>query len=163
MLPDKKQNPTELKLLNTQDDDTPKSKKDPNAARPPGAVPIPPNIVAKYSDRIGDVWWNAKGRSGASGDPTIGIEIDGLRKTFGGYVWNDWWYFQKVVHRTEDEEEPNQCYWYRKKKVKVSDSTDEYETLEEYVGSDLKDLDTGLEIPVPRELRHDPMDLCPSD
>jgi len=132
-----------------------------NETRPSEANPIPKEIIAKFGNRVGDIWWHAKGRNGPEGDPTIGIEVDGIRKTFGGYVWNEWWYFQKTVHKFEDPTEPNQCYWYRKRKVSDPDNPDEFVTIEEYVGAKLKDIDTGLAIDVPEELQHKPEKLCP--
>lgn len=134
-----------------------------NDSRPPNTEPIPKILMSKFGDRITDVWWNAKGRNGPNGDPSIGVEIDGIRKTFSGYVWNEWWYFQKVVHKSDDlNVEPNQCYFYRKKKISI-EGTDEFETIEEYVGAKLIDLDTNLPINVPFELQHHPNDLCPQD
>ena len=134
-----------------------------NLEKPPNANPIPKEILGKYGNNITDIWWNAKGRNGPDGDPTIGVEINGLRKTFSGYVWDDWWYFQKVVHKTDNPEEPNKCYWYRKKKVPDETDPKEFKTIEEYVGAKLKDLDTGIAIQVPQELRHKTETLCPSD
>lgn len=131
-----------------------------NKTRPEHTNPIPNELVQRYGGRINDVWWHAKGREE---DPTIGVEVDGVRKTFGGYVWNDWWYFQKTVHYSDDPNEPNTCYWYRKRKVPDPDNPGEFKTIEEYVGSKLKDLDTGLPIEVPEELQHDPSYLCPND
>ena len=132
-----------------------------NEDRPKLADPIPDQLIERYGGRIGDVWWFAKGRNGPDGDSTIGVEVDGIRKTFGGYVWNDWWYFQKTVHKTEDPNQPNKCYWYRKRKIPDPLNPDEFETVEEYVGSKLKDPDSGLPIDVPQELRHEKKDLCP--
>ena len=134
-----------------------------NRERPAETNPIPTDIIAKYASQIGKIWWNAKGRNGPGGDPTIGIEIGGIRKTFSGYVWDDWWYFQKTVHRSDDPNVPNQCYWYRKKKVPDPSNPDDFETIEEYVGAKLIDLDTGLPIDVPQEIQHDSKTLCPKN
>jgi len=130
-----------------------------NATRPRDAAPVPSSILERFGNNIGDIWWYAKGRNGPDGDPTIGIEVAGLRKTFGGYVWNEWWYFQKSVHENEGEEPPD-CYVYRKRKVPDPNDPDEYEIVEEYVGVDWKDPDTGYDLPIPEELEHRPEDLC---
>ncbi len=132
-----------------------------NAKRPKDAAPVPSSLLERYGNKIEDVWWYAKGRNGPDGDPTIGINVDGLRKTFGGYVWNEWWYFQKKVHGGEDEEDtPLKCYWYRKRKVPDPNNPEEYEIVEEYVGIRLIDPDTNYDVPVPEELEHDLRDLC---
>lgn len=128
-----------------------------NSDRPGDAPPVPPEIVKRYDKQIGSVWWHAKGRDK---DPTIGIEISGLRKTFGGYVWNDWWYFMKVVHQATVEGERPQCYWYRKRKVPDPENPEHYEIEEEYIGSNLIDPDTGDALDVPQELQHSYGNLC---
>lgn len=131
-----------------------------NVERPKDAAPVPTSILERFGNKIDNVWWYAKGRNGPDGDPTIGIEVDGLRKTFGGYTWNEWWYFQKTVHEDEEGEEPPQCYWYRKRKIPDPENPDDYEIIEEYVGVRLVDPDTGYDLPVPEELKHRPEDLC---
>lgn len=128
-----------------------------NDKRPLDAEPVPSGIIEKYGNKITSVWWHAKGRED---DPTIGVEISGLRKTFGGYTWNEWWYFMKAVHPAEDEDEMPQCYWYRKRKVPDKENPKEYEIIEEYVGERLYDPDTGYELEVPQLLLHDPEELC---
>lgn len=158
--------PGEPKRLQTDEEPDAKTLSDVhkmNKERPAETNPIPTDIVSKYASKIGDVWWYAKGRNGPGGDPAIGIEIDGIRKTFSGYVWNEWWYFQKVVHKSDDENIPDQCYWYRKMKVPDPSNPEDYETVEEYVGVKLKDLDTGLPIDVPLEIQHDAKTLCSGD
>jgi len=151
-----------LKPIKPETQKVPKSE-NVNRERPLDAAPVPDEILTKHGNKIGDVWWYAKGRNGPHGDPTIGVEVDGVRKTYGGYVWNDWWYFQKTVHKSEVEGEPNKCYWYRKRKVPDPYNPDDFKTEEEYVGNILIDLDTGLEVNVPMELQHEPNDLCPMD
>lgn len=131
-----------------------------NGLRPAGAEPVPNDLIQRYGAHITDVWWFAKGREGPDGDPTIGVEIEGIRKTFSGYVHNDWWYFQKTVHAPSDPDELPQCYWYRKRKVPDPANPDEFITEEEYVGENLVDPDSGLPIDVPEGLQHDPRDLC---
>lgn len=128
-----------------------------NDQRPQGVPPVPPNLIAKYGDKIGSVWWHAKGRGE---DPTIGVEIDGIRKTFGGYTWNDWWYFMKTVHEAENDEDMPQCYWYRKRKIPDPDNPNHFEIVEEYVGERLEDPDTGYDLEIPPEIKHDPESLC---
>ena len=128
-----------------------------NDERPPDAVPVPPGLIEKHGNKITGVWWHAKGRED---DPTIGVEIEGLRKTFGGYTWNEWWYFQKTVHPAEGEDDMPQCYWYRKRKIPDEGNPDNYEIVEEYVGERFYDLDTGYDLEIPLELQHAPEDLC---
>jgi hypothetical protein len=128
-----------------------------NDDRPPGAEPVPPSLLEKYGNKIGSVWWFAKGRED---DPSIGVEIDGLRKTFGGYTWNEWWYFMKTVHEAETEDDKPQCYWYRKRKIPNPSNPDDYEIIEEYVGERLYDPDTGYDLEVPPEISHAEEDLC---
>lgn len=128
-----------------------------NSDRPSDAPPVPSQVIKRYDKQITGVWWHAKGRET---DPTIGVEINGLRKTFGGYVWNDWWYFMKAVHPADSEDELPQCYVYRKKKVADPDNPDNFEIIEEYIGSDFIDPDSDLPLPIPLELKHSYKDLC---
>ena len=131
-----------------------------NAERPRDAAPVPTELLERYGNQIEEVWWYAKGRNGPDGDPTIGIEVEGVRKTFGGYVFEEWWYFMKLVHEAEEEDEEDQCYWYRKIKIPDPDRPGEYEIVEEYVGERLTNPDTGFDVPVPEELLHPEEDLC---
>ena len=128
-----------------------------NDDRPPDAEPVPSKLLEKYRNKIDSVWWHAKGRDK---DPSIGVEISGLRKTFGGYTWDEWWYFMKTVHPADSEDEMPQCYWYRKRKVPNPANPKDYEIIEEYVGERLYDPETGYDLEVPPELQHDPEDLC---
>jgi len=133
------------------------AKSDINDKKPDDAERVPPELIARYGDKIDSVWWYAKGRED---DPTIGVEINGLRKTFGGYTWKDWWYFMKIVHPAKDKGEMPQCYWYRKRKLPEKDNPQSYEIIEEYVGERLIDPDTGLDLEIPKEIKHPIEDLC---
>lgn len=128
-----------------------------NDKRPMDAELVPPNLIQKYGHKISSVWWHAKGRED---DPSIGVEIDGIRKTFGGYTWNDWWYFMKTVHPSDDEDEMPQCYWYRKRKIPDPNNPNNYEVDEEYVGERLHDPDTGYDLEIVPEIKHQLEDLC---
>jgi hypothetical protein len=119
-----------------------------NKSRPAGVPPIPPGI-----NFIQDIWWEATGREGPKGDPSIGVEINGVRKTYSGWVWRDWWYFTRLVHEADSPQEEDKYYWYRKRKVPSPTDPDEFIVEEEYVGPELIDLDTGKRIEVPRELQ----------
>lgn len=130
-------------------------KENPNDYKPAGAEPVPASLVEKY--RIGEVWWFAKGRDE---DPFIGVEINGVRKTFSGYTYKDWWYFMKLVHPASDENEGARCYWYRKRKLRDPDDPEKFKISEEYVGANLHDPDSGSQIKIPQELLHDESDLC---
>jgi len=133
-----------------------KSNSNINNKCPEDAPRVPASLIEKYGHNIASVWWYAKGRDK---DPTIGVEIDGVRKTFGGYTYQDWWYFMKTVHEGSDETGP-QCYVYRKKKVPDPSSEREFEVIEEYIGPEFIDPDTNLPLPIVHELKHAYEDLC---
>ncbi len=128
-----------------------------NATKPTGVPPLP---AAFANAAIEDVDWSAPGRDE---DPSVGIQIKGVRKTSSGYVYNDWWYFKKLVHakgeqikkkgRVEGVVSEDRFYWYRKKRLPAQPGQEEGRILEEYVGLDLKDPDTGIKIYVPETLR----------
>tara|TARA_R100001244_G_scaffold25113_4_gene25648 strand:+ start:96701 stop:97108 length:408 start_codon:yes stop_codon:yes gene_type:complete len=128
-----------------------------NQSKPADAAPVPGEIMGLYGSEITDVWWNAKGREE---DPAIGVEINGVRKTFGGYTWNEWWYYLKPTHYHADR--PPDHSWYRKKKIPDPNNPNDFTTLDEYVGSmdeDLVDPDTNEEIEIPQGLEHNLREL----
>lgn len=131
--------------------------KDINVGRPEGAIPVPSALIQKYNDRIGSVWWFAQGRET---DPTIGVEIDGIRKTFSGYVHNSWWYFMKMVHPGKTKNDPDQCFWYRKRRVPDPNNPETFTIDEEYVGKILLNPDTDELLEIPEELEHKESSLC---
>lgn len=142
--------------MKPENEQSPKKSGNINDKRPSGAEPVPTELVGKYGHKINKVWWHAKGRED---DPTIGVEIQGLRKTFSGYTHNEWWYFKKLVHPATDEDGAR-CYWYRKKKIEDPDNPDSYKIVEEYVGATLYNPDTGYGLDIPQELRHNEESLC---
>ena len=133
------------------------AKSDINDKRPANAEAVPQELIEKHGSSITSVWWHAKGRDQ---DPTIGVEIKGIRKTFGGYTWKDWWYFMKVVHPAKSEDEMPQCYWYRKRKLPDPSEPQTYEIAEEYIGERLHDPDTGYDLEIVPEIKHHPEELC---
>jgi hypothetical protein len=84
--------------------------------------------------RVQSVWENAPGRYDEEGnllDKWVGVQIQGVRKTQSGYVWNDWWFF---LRHFPDKEA---SYWYKKKRLPAKAGEEEGEIVEEYVGKEL--------------------------
>lgn len=120
------------------------SVKELNEGRPTGAIPLPAELK-----RVEDIWWFAPGREA---DASIGAQIKGVRKTMSGWVYDEWWYFKRVVHPADSPQEEDKSYWYRKKRIPSDTDPDEFDVIEEYVGVELKNPDTESLIQIPEEL-----------
>jgi transposase len=84
--------------------------------------------------KIQSVWENAPGRHDENGkllDKWIGVQIQGVRKTKSGYVYNSWWFFLR------DFPDKEASYWYRKRRLPAKEGEEEGEIIEEYVGKEL--------------------------
>lgn len=84
--------------------------------------------------RIESVWEDAPGRYDENGkliDKWIGVQIEGVRKTQSGYVWDGWWFFLR------DFPDKQASYWYKKKRLPAKEGQEEGEIIEEYVGKEL--------------------------
>jgi hypothetical protein len=140
-----------------------------NTKRPPDAPPVPPGLDKV---NIEDVQWDAPGRAPyvdpetgqqQPGDPRIGIQMSGVRKTKGGYAYNGWWYVLKLVHRKgsihkshgrrEGIQERDIFYWYRRKRAPSPIPGREGKIIEQYVGKRLIDKDTRQRIIIPDALK----------
>lgn len=140
-----------------------------NTKRPADAPPVPAGLNKQV---IEDVQWDAPGRAPyvdketgqqQPGDPRIGIQIGGVRKTKGGYAFNGWWYVLKLVHKKghvnrvhgqpQGIQERNIYYWYRRKRGPSLIQGKEGKVIEQYVGKVLKDKDTQQKIIIPDALK----------
>ena len=135
-----------------------------NASRPHGVAPIP----GKFNNvMLGDVWFEAPGREE---DPSVGVEIGGVRKTASGYVYNGLWFWRKKVHekgekikkhgRVEGVVSQDRWYWYAKRRLPAKPGQKEGEIEEIYIGLDLIDPETGAKIYVPDPIKN-PEDFKP--
>lgn len=115
-----------------------------NNNRPTGAIPLPLELK-----QVEDIWWFAPGRDQ---DASIGAQMRGVRKTMSGWVFKDWWYFQRVVHPADSPQEEDKSYWYRKRRVPSKTDPDEFDVQEEYVGVELKNPDSDALIEIPEKL-----------
>lgn len=140
-----------------------------NTTRPADAPPVPATLSKIV---IEDVQWDAPGRAPYTdkdtgqqqpGDPRIGVQMGGVRKTKGGYAFNGWWYVLKLVHRkghinkshgqTQGVQERNIYYWYRRKRGPSLIPGRDGKVIEQYVGKILKDKDTQQKIVIPEALK----------
>jgi len=84
--------------------------------------------------RIESVWENAPGRYDENGrlvDKWIGVQIQGVRKTQGGYTYQGWWFFLREFPDKQSS------YWYKKHRLPAKAGEEEGEIIEEYVGKEL--------------------------
>lgn len=140
-----------------------------NNSRPASSRPLPP-ILDKVT--IEDVWWDAPGRDDneefrtgqiIKGDPRIGVQINGVRKTQGGYACRGWWYILKKTHsegdvvrnhgKIEGESTEDRFYWYRKRRMPSLIPGKMGEIKEEYVGKELREKESDSIIILPDILK----------
>jgi hypothetical protein len=139
-----------------------------NSSKPADALPLPAGLEKQM---IEDVQWDAAGRAPEldeetqqmlPGDPRVGVQIGGVRKTKSGYVYNGWWYVLKLVHPAGQQhkshgivqgiQEYDIYYWYRARR-KIDPNTGRSTKDEQYVGKILKDIDTKQRIIIPEALK----------